>query len=216
MKIKLIACMLFVSILSYGQEEDNAFKIAKNTWTLGGLFNYNSNTDNEPFRNSEVKNKRFIISPNVGYAIRDNLVVGASIDYLYAKTERGFVPDFILPNNESNFIGFTTYITKYYNITKNLLFNLQGGLSYSIGKTEGIESDFKFDSTLLRFSIVPEITYGINKKLAFKLNLGGLGYSKFKIDSNEGTQFDFKQEQESFNFNLQTSNLSIGVICLLN
>lgn len=215
MKYKIMACMILANALLYAQNQDNAFSIPKNTWVLEGQFSYSNETNKEIPDNSEFKATRFLIAPSIGYAINNNVVIGSSIEYLYSYSERIPVRQFLDDSKrESSIFGLSPYITTYYNITNKLLLDLEGRIGYSVGKLKMEDLNFTFKSSLFSISILPGITYGIHKKLALKLNLGVLSYSRFNFEPSGMP--GFKSKDETFAFGFQTSNLRIGFIYLLN
>lgn len=83
MKKQIILLALCVASICSSQEKEG-FTIAKGNWLLGGSINYSTQKNKDISGNTEITGTRFIVSPKVGYAINDNLVIGTSIDYLYA------------------------------------------------------------------------------------------------------------------------------------
>lgn len=214
MKKQIVLLALCVASVCSSQEKEERFTITKGNWLLGGSINYSSQKNKDISGNTETTGTRLIVSPKVGYAINDNLVIGTGIDYLHANGQIAPEIQFNNPNSKSKFIGVSPYITKYFSITKALLFDVEGQLSYSVGKTENTDIPLSLDSTFLAINIIPGITYSINENLAFKLNLGGLSYSRFKAEI-ESDASCIKETQDSFGFNFQTSNLSVGIIYVL-
>lgn len=213
-KKQIMLLTLFFIGLCSAQEKEEWFNIPKGNWVLGGVINYSTQNNEDISRDTETTSSRLIVSPKVGYAIHDNLVIGTSLDYLYVKGQ--IAPEIQLrnTNSKSSFIGFSPYVTKYFNVTKALLFDVEGQISYSVGETENTDIALVSDSSLISINIIPGITYSVHKNLAFKLNLGGLSYSRFKTEI-ESDLFDVKEVQDSFGFNFQTSNLSIGIIYVI-
>lgn len=214
MKKQIILLALSVASICSSQEKEERFTIAKGNWLLGGSINYSSQKNKEVSANMETKDTRLIVSSKVGYTIKDNLVIGTSIDYLSTNGQIAPETQFRTSNSKSETVGVSPYITKYFSITKALLFDVEGQLSYSVGKTENTDIPLTLDSTFLAINIIPGITYSINNNLAFKLNLGGLSYSRFKAEI-ESDVSDTEETQDNFGFNFQTSNLSIGIIYIL-
>lgn len=211
MKKIILLFALFLVCICNSQEEDKRFNIPKHSWVLGGEFSYSNQKETEGAFSRETKSARYLTSPSVGYAIADNLVIGVAISYLYAKRPlsegiSGF-------NIEDRFVGIEPYLIKYFNITNKLLFDIECFLGYSIGKIEGVDFAYKADSTLFSIGLRPGITYSVYEKLALKLSLGNIGYSKFKIEGTSDA-FDIDETQDNFGLNFNTSNLSVGIIYL--
>ena len=210
MKKHITLLVLCAINLCYSQAP-SAFSISKNSWLLGGQVNYSTNKD------EDVTNTQLLIAPRAGYAVANNLVIGLGLSYLKTKEETDSDLQFEVFDTESNFLGITPYITKYYPITKALFFDVEARLSYFTGQTE--DTSFESDTSIFSVSILPGITYSVHRKLAFTLNLGGLAYSKSTFNTKSsffGPEEETQSEENNFGVDFQTANLSIGFIYLLH
>lgn len=210
MKHKLIFITLFSSIFLFAQKNDLNFQISKSTWLLGGRVNYSSQ-DVVQRTNVNGGSSTYSIIPNMGFAIKDNLVVGLELGFISSTTKN--LPSFSFPNisEKRKFTEFAPYVTKYFPVTKKLLFNIQARFGYGYSKTRDTNPDFKFDSTIISLALMPGFAYSVSKNLIFVLTLDGLRYSNLKSEA-EFMMSVSKQTQQDFGFNFQTSNFQIGFI----
>ena len=211
-----IAALLTFSFAA-AQEPSEILVIEKGTWNLTGnvalSFQNNENGFNQQENTFESTSNFFSLAPSFGYAIKNDLVIGARLQYSHQKTENSNTgPD---QDNRSTFtnqlVGITPYIRGYKGIGKQLSLYLQGEASYgrfwSTAQQNGETETNDQNGNNLFVGIRPGITYFLNKKLAIESTFGSLGYTYSKGESDQGSY----GKTNSFNLNLNTSELFFGI-----
>ncbi|WP_303318025.1 outer membrane beta-barrel protein [Flavivirga abyssicola] len=211
-KLFFIAAIIIYGA-AFGQESSKKLVIEKGTFNIGGKASFSfSNYENEDDIPKD-KYSEFGITPNFGYALKNNLIIGLGVGYSYGESENYRINNSIVHRYDATFNRFSIfpYIKKYFPLGNKLTLFLQGEVNYSENKTKRSNSEFLNNNDDSRNTFFagfrPGITYFLSKKLALEANLGSLGYNKAK--HNYGSNNSNKSE--SFNFNLNSSNLQFGV-----
>ena len=214
MKKLLIITFLLTFGIIIGQEKEENLNIQKGTWNFGGEFSINF-ANSENIQDVKIENDRFKFefSPKFGYTLENNLIIGLGLGYSYLKDKVDY-NDSDRYNATSNTYSVFPYIKKIIPITNKFAFILQGELRYSKYKNDFVE----YTSLIQNRSgdtffagIRPGITYFLTKKIALEANLGSLGYSTSKYDDNISEE----GKANSFDFNLNSSNLNFGLYLYL-
>ncbi len=207
--------MLTFSFAS-AQEPSEVLVIEKGTWNLTGnialSFQNNENGFHQQENSSEGSSDLFILAPFFGYAIKNNVVIGAGLNYSHQKIETSRIG--LNPNNSFAFtsqsVGITPYIRGYKGIGKQLSLYLQGEASYnrswSTNQQNGETETNDRNGNNLFIGIRPGITYFLNKKLAIESTFGSLGYTY-----GEGKSDQSYGKGNNFNLDLNPSNLFFGI-----
>ena len=100
-------------------------QITKGNWMVGGDGNYYRHTYNG------VSNIQFSINPDIGYFIKDKLVLGSNLNYTYygSSERRG-----------SNTIGIGAF-TRYYFLKPEKVFNLFSQIHYNFSNFKSYTAD---------------------------------------------------------------------------
>jgi hypothetical protein len=198
-----------VASFGFAQDDQDNFTIQKGQWNLEGSFSINSSQrdiDRIDFENSSSENFNFSISPELGYAVADNLLVGLGVSYNYSKSEFNQVTDD--RTSEANSFGFTPYIEKFFPLNADFALSIKGELSYSFGKQTNKRSigtsETDFDSFFVGFR--PGINYFVSDQIFLQANFGALGYESFKNEDDLNVN-----ENNAFLLNLSTSSLFFGI-----
>ncbi len=211
MKKLLIIALLVTFGISFGQVKEDNSNIQKGTWNLGGNFTLN----NSIYNSSNTENNQFYIGfyPRVGYDINNNLIVGMGIGYEY-HNNKNYYSETESNNSNLNRIVVFPYIKKYFNINEKFSFHLQGEFRLSKSWNDNNNNNnnsinfnsYEVYNSSLFVGIRPGITFFLTKKLALETNIGALGYStgKNESDNREG-------KFNSFNFNFNSNNLLLGL-----
>ena len=88
-KVLFIAMSLFLSI-AYGQEKENLFSVPKKTWYINGSVSFSSQSVESSFQGEtreEPKTSTFNFSPNIGFTVNDNLILGLGFNYASTSIE---------------------------------------------------------------------------------------------------------------------------------
>ncbi|TXD82974.1 porin family protein [Subsaximicrobium wynnwilliamsii] len=211
--MRKLCTVLFLVITAsiYGQDNEEKFLIETGTWNLEGSFSINS-AKSEFFENDNLKSEffGFSISPKVGYAIQDNLVIGLGLGYSYSESEFGN-QQALNSDRNSNSYSIFPYIKKFIPIGKKMAFHLQGETRYSLGSTNfensGIEER---ESKSFFIGIRPGVSYFLSKSILLQANFGQLGYENNQIKVGDTDD----SETDVFGFDISSSNIIFGLTVL--
>lgn len=227
-KILVFTAILLVHLtqaqLSPEQSNDENKKshIQKGSWVISGLFSVNkiNNENNSPEINAFTKENRlnYSISPQIGYTFSNNWIGGVNIEYSFNKNNSDrFESEGLNRKNRTkgNSYSISPFVTRFFNLSKNLFLNLKGSVQYTYFK-----SDNKYDSTTNEtnyytdegesffIGFTPGITYFLNNNLALESALGSFGYRKSETDYSDSER---TQKTNSFNANIDLSSIYFGV-----
>lgn len=215
--ITLLLLILFTSII-FGQDKKEEFSIEKGTWSIEG--NLSINTQNSESFNetsdSNTDNFNFSISPTIGYAIKENLILGLGISYGYSKSEfenknsQNLNQDF----SRNNSYGIFTYVKKYFPVSNKFALHLQGEARFTFGNNtfdDFYDIERTSETELFFVGIRPGFNYSLTKNLLLQANFGSLGYDYFKAEIDDVNS----QKANSFGFNFSSSSLIFGLTVLL-
>lgn len=211
MKKLLFASLFFTTFLIAQNEEKKYSTVEKGTWSAGGQMAFTF-FENEQDINNSVSDTRFTgftINPNVSYAINENLFLGLTLGYNYQKNKYVNSQSDI---SESNSFSLGTYIKKYIPITKNFTFNIQGELNY-IKTNSSLDNIDDVNSNAFQIGFRPGLTLFLSKNIALETQIGILSYthSKFERPDYNSQNISYEGTSNTFNFNLNSSNLLFGL-----
>jgi hypothetical protein len=218
MKKLLIIGLLVMSGISFGQEKEENSNIQKGTWNFDlsvSIYATNSDVDEE-FVINESNETNLSFYPSVGYAIKDNLIVGIGIgygsrDYNYKDIETGF--DYGQSRNDKTYSAYA-FVKKIIPLRSNFTLNFRGELGYSNLKEEYYSWSFDNNETTnttknsIFVGIRPSITYFLSEYFALEGTFGTLRYDS-SISEVDGESSKLKSN--SFYFSLNPSNIRIGI-----
>lgn len=211
MKRKLILLALFVGSSLFAQTDTEKFKIPKSKWVVGGSLSTSSSTAKEELGSSttrELDSKGVNFNPNVGYAVKDNLITGLSLTLSSNKVNRG--DNGVLSEVTSNGFGIAPYIQQYISLGKKIALDIKGEVSYTKSKNEFGNEITKVNNFFI--GLRPGLTLKLNEKIALQTSIGSFGYSK--LESKGGLD---KRESDSFGLDLDLSlrEFNFGILVLL-
>jgi hypothetical protein len=99
-KTYLLVGLIFIACCVQAQ-------IKKGTTLLGGNLSASTSSSMPAPGNVSYKTNSIYVSPSYGRAIKDNLVLGADLDFTYAKSGTNYVP------NQTNGIGAGVFLRSY-------------------------------------------------------------------------------------------------------
>jgi hypothetical protein len=216
MKRILLISAICITTFCAAQVTEEKQIIEKGTWNITGNATLSLQNNDYNYNQQEYTSKSnsiyFLLAPSFGYAIKNDVVIGAGLQYSHQKNENlisGLDPDNLYTfRNQS--VGITPYIRGYKGIGKQLSLYLQGEVSYSrlwstIQQSGEAETSDQ-NGTNLFIGIRPGITYFLNKKLAIESTFGslGYGYSEGKSDQNYS-------KDNSFRLALNPNDLFFGI-----
>lgn len=210
MKKLLIITFLLTFGIIIGQEKEEKLIIQKGTWNFGGEFSIHF-ANSENIQDAKIENDRinFGFSPNFGYTLENNLLIGLGLGYSYLKDKNDYNDSDRYDATSKTYSVFP-YIKKIIPIGNKFAFFLQGEFRYSKYKNDFVENtsliQHRSGDTFFA-GIRPGITYFLTKKIALEANIGSLGYSTSKYDDN----YPEEGKTNSFDFNLNSSNLNFGL-----
>lgn len=211
MKKIVFALSLLITSICFGQDEK--FTIRKGTWSLeGSIFVNTFNEERFDDSNQTRDNTSFSLSPYIGYAIKDNLILGIGFRYSYGKTEDRITifQDNINTIRKNHYYEFMPYMKKFFPVSNQFAFHLLGetGFGFSRNEIENRDNTFeqKAESTQFFIGVRPGINYKLSDWFLLQANLGFLGYNSInsQIDGSDSSK------SRSFTFNL-SSNISFGI-----
>lgn len=217
MKKLLLITFLAIYGTSVAQETEIKRVIPKDTWSIGGSLNIGSSkTENFEVNqddNTYSKGFSFGFIPKIGYTIANDLTVGLGIGMEYAKSEDNYNDE--ESTNKSLGYIINPFIRKNFGAGKNLSLFLQAEGRYSLYERKYSDSDsYEDPSKRLFIGLRPGLNYFLSNKIALEATIGSLGYnySSYKYDIDSASS---KRESNTFNFDLSTSNINLGVLILL-
>lgn len=225
MKNIILFLTVLACTLSFSQQQKSSFLIKKKTTEITGdisLWNNNDESENE-FGTYDSQSFHLSFSPNYGYAIKDNLVIGVGAGYSHSFSKsKNYDDDSSERNYYNNEYSVFPYVKKYFPIGKKVAFSLRGELRYSHNhyKHEYSNSNLLNDSTNKSneyfIGLRPGISLFVTKKILLKANLGSVGYSNIDGKNNIGEEEESEYTSKRFNFSLNSTQFTAGLTFLLN
>lgn len=166
---------------------------SKGSKFLSGSFGISS-TDN---KEEVTKTSSFSVSPSVGYFVSDNLAVGLGLGYGSSKVTIDGDTD-----SETNTLSFGGF-GRYYFSPKSK-FTMFGHLGINYLSNDYVSDEYK--TTGIDAFVAPGFNYWVSNKLALEAVIGKLGFSSSKGD------YDGAESSSSFDFGLNLSNVSFGMV----
>ncbi|MBS1946993.1 MAG: TonB-dependent receptor [Bacteroidetes bacterium] len=192
MKTKMLllsVIMGFIAHISFGQ-------ISKGSILLGGQLSFSNQTTS-----SSQKITGFAISPAIGEAIKENLVLGFDAGYAYSDYKNTANANY---KQAANNFGAGVFLRKYVPVGKGFYIFGQGrfGASYNTSKTEQtniITITDNIKGYALSLGFYPGISYQVNRKLQLEAgfnNVFSIAYQHSKdtqtgINTNESVTNKF-------------------------
>jgi hypothetical protein len=200
MKSKLTMLCILLCALSAVNAQKN---IPKGSMLLGGNIYFHSDTYKDDATNN--KSSGFGIAAAAGLAVKDNLFVGAGVNYSHAKYPYSSVSS--ADSTRANYYGASIFVRKYKPLKSNFYIFLEGSAGATFGKVtleKDRDRDFYQKSVSASLGVTPGISYAINSKMQVEMGFNsilGVNYVSSKFHDNYSTQGEVK----SSNFNAYTS-----------
>ncbi|AGC76885.1 opacity protein-like surface antigen [Nonlabens dokdonensis] len=203
MRTAIYLFTFLLTAITAAQEETTSF-INRGGYELNGSLSFSTSKINrENGFQSESRGTLIIFRPQLGYAVKNDFVLGLGLGFSYSESrnETANVDDI----NSSTSYAITPFVKKYFNISKNFAFNLQGEIGYSLSSINSTNNQLEDNSSNeISLGIRPGISYRINEKLALQSQIGFLGYSQGNLDNDDTTV-------SSFNVSLNAQDFTIGI-----
>lgn len=186
-------------------------QIKKGAVLLGGQLGFSAST-NEPNNFPKSTTTGLNLSPAFGKAVKDNLIVGVDVLYVYTKNEND-------PNvSKTNAYGAGFFIRKYKQFAKDFYLFGQGrvGGQYSSSKYYSTQQPGSNEGKgySIGIGVYPGIAYAVTNKLQLEAgfnNLVAIQYSHTTDDTNsKSSNFGFSSTLSSL------AGLTFGFRVLLN
>jgi hypothetical protein len=221
MRTSLTLFLILFTSISFGQDNQDdkeQFTIEKGTWSLEADFSINSG-HNDFFNETVVidsKDFSFGVSPKIGYAISENLILGLGFGYAYSKSENENENEQILrtTSSTSNFFAISPFVKKFFPVSEKIAFHLQGETRFTFGKnnfenSDNTERESRNESIFV--GIRPGINLSLTKNILLQANFASFGYT-YSSGETDGIQ---NSETNSLSFNFGSSSFMFGMIILL-
>ncbi len=221
-KILLASALLTLGVTLAQTDQTDRLTIEKGTWNATGSLSlsFGSNDSESASLSGSGDFNSFSFSPSFGYALNNNFVVGLGLGYGTSSGESNNVDnDGLINEFESEGSGYSIfpYARKFFGVSKNFAFFVQGEARYTNGSNEVtriLDETTTFnsdsDSESWFFGIRPGLTYFVSKSFALEANLGALGYSTSNSEENSdgGTS---ENDSRRFDFELNPANVFFGL-----
>jgi hypothetical protein len=190
-------------------------QINKGSIFLGGQISYyNQGASSPQATNQTTKNNQFNISPAIGKAIKDNVVVGFDLSYASAENKTTNYPY----DQKTNTYGAGIFMRRYVPLGKGFYVFGQGrvGGSYNTGNIKQgdpvIADDIKgFSAT---FGFYPGISYQLSKRVHLETGFNNLFYIEYDHSSDKQTNTGVLTEVKTNTFTAGTSFNNIAAFTL--
>lgn len=203
-KFTLLCSLILAGLAVQAQlSKTEVSNITKGSILLGGSLGYNSSS------NSGNENRDLFFQPSLGFAIRDNRVLGFNL---------GFGGSWVYGvSSTATTYNAGVFYRQYLPLGQNFFFFGQGNASYwhSRGKSENTIQQNRTTQQSISLTAAPGITYAINQRFHLEAGLNSLvnlGYSTQKLQTTSPI-VETESITRQFNFNINASplsNLQIG------
>jgi hypothetical protein len=213
MKQRFLLSFLFVFTCMVAAQA----QIAKGSTWLGGSFGYGESREKSEGSTTGTKQKSFNISPAIGTAVKENLIVGVFVNYIKNTTKYGSTTD-----RTDKYYGGGIFIRKYFPIVNRIYIFGEGnahyqGYRFTDNNIPANGGDLRTKGWSGGISLTPGLSYGITKNIQIETGLNSLfsaSYQKRNIKNN----FE-ETDNSSFGAGVSLSNASqlfIGFRFLIN
>lgn len=165
-----IAIAIFSSNAIYAQ-------ISKGAVLLGGGIGYNSQENKQEGATIETKTSNFYVSPAIGIAVKENLIIGGDLSFSSQMQENG--------SNETNhkYYGAGIYMRRYLLIANRFYIFGQGRVGANIfdgETTQGTDYISTNKGYNINVGIYPGVSFQVNKKLHLEAGFNNLVYLQYE------------------------------------
>jgi len=175
-------------------------QINKGSILLGGNIGFNNNK----VKDTDKKSNSVSVSPAIGIAVKQNIVVGINLVYSHLKSTY----DNPYSETENNSYGGSVFVRRYITLGKGFFLFGEADIYYQASDNTysytGGKNEQKGWSTGIY--IYPGLSYAVSKRFYLETGLpqlANLGFSKSKSISNGTTE-----ESEGMSFNVSAGSLS--------
>ena len=181
---KRILPILFLLLIAFFQ---TYAQIDKGSIFLGGQISYYNQSASSPQDSNQTsKNKQFNFTPAIGIAVKNNVIVGIDLTYVYTKTLTTNYPY----NQITNTFGAGVFMRRYVPLGKGFYVFGQGriGGTYNTGKIKqgNPEIDDDIKGYTVSFGFYPGVSYQVSKRVHLETGFNNLFYIEY--DHNRDNQ----------------------------
>ena len=212
----LILFALCTVMTSYSQTE-------KGKMFIGGSVNLigysQASSYSQSYPNNDFSDETFTITPNFAYFIKNNLAIGASLDFRIGTNNQSANENINYSySNKDRFVsygigGFTRY---YIDISEKFKLYISGRINYDYqtSKMTSITNDSISNSSddLLNnttLSVSGGLVYFITPKLGLEASFGNI-YYEYSYDKDKNSPSNYNS-QSNYGINLNPSTLYLGL-----
>ncbi len=211
MKARILPILLILSIVFFKSQA----QINKGSIFLGGQVSYYNQAASSPqVANQTTNNNQFNFTPAIGKAIKNNLIVGVDLTYVYTKTLTTNYPY----NQITNTFGAGVFMRRYVPIGKGFYVFGQGriGGTFNTGKIK--QGDPEFDDDIkgytVSFGFYPGISYQVSKRVHLETGFNNLFYIEYDHTRDNQTNAGVLTDIKTHTFSAGTSLNNIAAFTL--
>jgi hypothetical protein len=188
-------------------------QIKQGTWLLGGDITVSSTSSEQPAGIPySTKNNTFSISPSLGKAIKDNLILGFDLSYNYqgTTTTQPSPPD---ETSSFNQYGAGVFLREYKPLGSHFSLFLQERLGGAYAKISNSNSS-NAKSVSINVGFYPGVAYSVSPKIMLETgfqNLFYVNYSHTTLGDDPATTVKNNSFNAGTNLGYAFQNLMVGV-----
>ena len=206
--MKTFTLSVFILLLNFLSANVSAQLTKGSTW-LGGSVGYSSDNSESQY-NEKRKMHSFAFNPAIGKVVKQNLIVGIELNYLY-------YDDLQSGAKTHNYdYGGGVFVRKYIETFKKIYLFVHAGAGVSIShdKTDNtIDPDYETKGWRAMVTLYPGISYALTSKIyleAVFTNLFSMAYSNGKTTGTNNTEYKNSSFSAGASFDVAT-NFGLGV-----
>jgi opacity protein-like surface antigen len=209
MKQKFLLSLVFVCMFIVSTRA----QISKGAIWLGGQAGYSQSSD----KSGSITNQKqtgFTISPAVGKAVKDNLIVGIAANYVHYKTKSGQGS-----SRKDNTYGGGLFIRKYIPVVSRLYIFGDARAYFNRVKSEDESGGYtsKIKGVDVGIAVTPGVSYAVTKSIQIETGLNSLFNTRYSTrKQNQGFTENKNKTFTTGLFLDNTSQVFIGFRFLIN
>jgi hypothetical protein len=203
MKKHFYLLLFFFAIVLCSQAQ-----IKKGDILLGGNFGFSTSSSNP----SNGKQSNFNVSPHIGKAVQDNLVVGINLIYGHNSSSN------MSYTSKGDFYGAGIFVRKYKYLGSGFSVFMEGGLGGTYNKQDNINPTGYTSNKTKTYSINahfdPGVAYAISKRVQVETGFQDLVTANYSHSKN--TDYDISTPGNSSNYSSDSFSLGANLSSVLN
>ncbi len=225
MKQRFLLALVFVCAFMVNSQA----QISKGTVWVGGSIGYNQNKVDYKDTARNAKTSSLRVSPSIGIAVKDNLIIGIRLSYGHDKSKNYSYDG----EGKTNSYGGGIFVRQYIPVISRLYLFGEASVAYTSLKAESTSKLYDGYGNYIKENIIakswgtdlnvtPGLAFAITKKFQIETSLNSLfnaGYSKTKNSTDRpNPSNNFNQTIDQFNAGIFTDGkvqFNVGVRFLL-